>query len=38
MNSNKLNRILDKHRKWLNHEKGGERATLRRSNLSGSDL
>ena len=43
MNSNKLNEILDKHKKWLNREEGGERADLsgailRRANLSEADL
>ena len=38
MNSNKLNRILDKHRKWLNHEEGGARVDLSYSDLRGSDL
>ena len=38
MDNNKLNEILDKHKKWLNHEEGGVRADLRCSNLSGSDL
>ena len=30
--------ILDLHKKWLLNEKGGERADLSGSNLSGSDL
>ena len=38
MDNNKLNEILDKHRKWLNGKKGGERADLRYSNLSDSNL
>ena len=38
MNDNILNEIIDKHRKWLNHEEGGECADLRHSDLSGSDL
>lgn len=43
MDDNELNKILDKHKKWLNHEGGGERADLsdsdlRRSDLSHSDL
>jgi hypothetical protein len=38
MDENKLIEILDKHKKWLNCEEGGERADLRYSNLRGSDL
>lgn len=43
MDNNELNEILNKHKKWLNHEEGGERANLnncdlRYSNLRGSDL
>ena len=38
MGDNKLNKILDKHRKWLNHEEGGERANLSDSNLRHSNL
>lgn len=33
MTQEELNMILDKHRKWLNDEEGGERA-----NLGGADL
>ena len=33
-----LNEILAKHKKWLNDEKGGERANLRYANLSSADL
>ncbi len=33
MNSEKLQEILDKHRKWLNGEEGGERADLRGAGL-----
>ena len=35
MDNNKLNAILDKHRKWLNREEGGARADLSRSDLRG---
>lgn len=38
MDDNKLNEILDKHRKWLDLEGGGERADLSNSNLSRADL
>ena len=37
MTAEKLAEILENHKKWLNGE-GGERADLRYSNLSGSDL
>ena len=30
--------ILEKHKRWINGEDGGERANLRESNLSGADL
>ena len=33
-----LTEILEKHKKWLNKEPGGERAELRGCDLSGSDL
>lgn len=38
MDSNILNEILDKHKKWMNDEEGGERANLSNSNLSYSNL
>ena len=33
-----LAEILDKHKKWLNDEEGGERANLREANLCDADL
>ena len=33
-----LNQILEKHKKWLAKEEGGERANLRDANLCGTDL
>ena len=33
-----LEEILDKHEKWLNDEKGGERAILKNADLSYVDL
>ena len=38
MTQEELNVILDKHRKWLNDEEGGERANLNRANLYRADL
>lgn len=38
MDENRLKEILDKHEKWLNGEKGRERANLSYSDLSGSNL
>lgn len=38
MTQEELNMILDKHRKWLNNEEGGERANLFGANLRGADL
>ena len=43
MEQSKLNKILELHRKWLNNEKGGEKANLcdtnlRDANLLGADL
>ena len=38
MTQAKLNEILEKHRKWLNDEEGGERADLSGANLSGANL
>ena len=33
-----LSEILEKHKKWLNNEGGGEKADLRETDLSGADL
>ena len=38
MRTNKLERILELHAKWLNGEEGGERADLSHADLSGADL
>lgn len=38
MTQEELNMILDKHRKWLNDEEGGERANFCRADLSGANL
>lgn len=38
MKTNKLERILELHAKWLNGEEGGERADLSHADLSGADL
>lgn len=38
MTQEELNMILDKHRKWLNDEEGGERADLFGANLNRADL
>ena len=38
MDNEKLNEILERHRKWLNDEDGGERADLREANLRGANL
>ena len=38
MTRNELTAILDKHRKWLNDEDGGERANLRDADLCDADL
>ena len=38
MTQEELNMILDKHRKWLNSEDGGERADLRGAVLFRADL
>ena len=38
MNATDLKTILDKHKKWLNNEEGGERADLRGANLRRADL
>ena len=36
--SRELKEILEKHRKWINGEEGGERANLSGANLSGVNL
>ncbi len=38
MTKEQLNEILEKHKKWLNDEPGGERANLQDANLRGADL
>lgn len=38
MKTNKLERILELHEKWLNGEEGGERADLGHADLSDADL
>ena len=38
MTSDKIKEILEKHRKWLTDEEGGECADLSRANLSWADL
>lgn len=38
MEQGKINEILRKHKRWLTHEAGGERADLRCANLSYADL
>ena len=38
MDNEKLKEILERHRKWLNDEDGGERANLYGANLRGADL
>lgn len=38
MNKEKLNDILEKHKKWLKNEEGGEQADLSGANLSSADL
>lgn len=38
MTKSELNEILEKHRKWLNDEEGGEKATLRGANLRQANL
>lgn len=35
MTTKKLNDVLEKHKKWVNREEGGERAYLRGTNLRG---
>ncbi|MBP3700099.1 MAG: pentapeptide repeat-containing protein, partial [Oscillospiraceae bacterium] len=38
MDANKLKEILEKHKKWLLQEDGGERADLRYADLRNADL
>ena len=38
MDNEKLKEILERHRKWLNDEDGGERANLYEANLYGANL
>ena len=38
MEQKKLDEVLEKHRKWLHDEEGGECAYLRGANLRGADL
>jgi Pentapeptide repeats (8 copies) len=38
MTKEELEVILDKHKKWLNNEEGGERANLRLADLRGANL
>ena len=38
MTQKELQEILDKHKKWLNDEDGGERANLRGANLRGANI
>ena len=38
MTATELKEILEKHKKWLNDEDGGERANLRYADLRGADL
>ena len=38
MTREELNVILDKHKRWLSGEEGGEKANLRWANLRGADL
>lgn len=38
MTKKQLNEILDKHKKWINDEPGGEQADLRGADLRGADL
>lgn len=38
MKDEELREILEKHRKWLNNEDGGERANLCKANLQNADL
>lgn len=38
MTQEELNMILDRHKKWLNDEEGGERANLNGADLGGANL
>lgn len=38
MTAEKLAKILGKHKKWLNHEEGGERADLSGANMRGANM
>ena len=38
MEAEKLSKILELHKKWINNEPGGEQANLRGANLRGADL
>lgn len=38
MNKKRLEEIIERHKKWLNKEKGGEWADLSGADLSGADL
>lgn len=38
MTAEKLAEILEKHKKWLNDEEGGERAVLRKAVLRNADM
>lgn len=38
MDAERLREVLEKHKKWLNGEDGGERADLREANLRWADL
>lgn len=38
MTQEELNMILDRHKKWLNYEEGGERANLYKANLYRANL
>ena len=38
MTNEELKKIIEKHEKWLKDQEGGERATLRGTNLYGADL
>lgn len=38
MTKEQLNEVLEKHKKWINHEPGGKRADLRGANLQRANL
>ena len=38
MEQTKLDEIIEKHKLWISGEEGGERAYLRKADLSGADL